>query len=153
MLSMAQVTDPEDACEAVQPPGLDKPWIALVVRSRKEHPSCTFDTKVSRYRRAPWTSPVMLRWAGPNAGLTAGSLCAEPNDRAQLMQAAVQRQRRPLVGADTCIVRDDSAEAVKQVRFAQLAGAVAVIVYDDVVEVKTSSLRQHPITSWRQRSA
>ena len=42
----AQVTDPEDACEAVQPPGLDKPWIALVVRSRKEHPSCTFDTKV-----------------------------------------------------------------------------------------------------------
>ena len=41
-----QTTDPEDACEAVQPPSLDKPWIALVVRSRREHPSCTFDTKV-----------------------------------------------------------------------------------------------------------
>ena len=44
-----QTTDPEDACEAVQPQGLDKPWIALVVRSRKQHPSCTFDTKVMRH--------------------------------------------------------------------------------------------------------
>ena len=45
----------------MQPPGLDKPWIALVVRSRKEHPSCTFDTKASRWQLLFCPRPVALR--------------------------------------------------------------------------------------------
>lgn len=44
------VTDPEDACSEVKPHA--EPWIALIVRSQREHTNCTFSLKARNAEQA-----------------------------------------------------------------------------------------------------
>ena len=41
-----QVADPPDGCAVLKDPQVEENWIALIIRSQKEHSSCSFDTKV-----------------------------------------------------------------------------------------------------------
>lgn len=123
------MADPEDGCEVLKDPQVEEEWIALIIRSQKDHSSCSFDTKVPlTAARLPKHSLLIFFCKSPQSSVSLKVNCFQ--DQAWYTDYPAKAQEAAICPD----LQLQSQNLVLQVRNAESAGAAAAIVYDNIYE-------------------